>query len=194
MSLALDDDGHSVVAVDPSILSLQAGQAHAADAASSVGLVGAMGERLPFTDGSFDAVVCMDVREHVGAAAAVSDGAAGVLRPGGVFIFSGPNRTLLNRVGLVFVAQDLFGLVPRGTHRWSRLQRPSDMERHMRNSGIAPGEIVGVGVRARSLPGLAVAVMGLLLRRLTYPEAASRIELVAGTSKVTAYQGFGVRR
>ncbi len=49
-------------------------------------------------------------------------------------------------------------------------------------------------MRARSLPGLAVAVMGLLLRRLTYPEAASRIELGAGTSKVMAYQGFGVRR
>jgi 2-polyprenyl-6-hydroxyphenyl methylase/3-demethylubiquinone-9 3-methyltransferase len=136
----------------------------------------------------------MEVLEHVDDAGAVVAEAARVLRPGGIFIFSGPNRTILNGVGLVLVAQDLLGLVPRGTHRWSRLLRPSDMGRHMRESGIAPGQIVGVGVRARSLARVTGAVMGLLLRRLTYPAAARRVELVAGTSKVMAYQGFGIRR
>lgn len=192
VAAALDDEGFSVVAIDPSVLSLQAGQAHTAR--SEVRFVGGTGERLPFSDGSFDAVVCLEVLEHVDDAGAVVAEASRVLRPGGVFVFSGPNRSVINRVGLLFIAQDLLGLVPRGTHQWTRLLRPSDMERHMRDSGIEPAGIVGVGVSAHSLARLAGAVLGLVLRRLTYPEAARRIELVAGTNKVVAYQGFGLRR
>ncbi len=64
----------------------------------------------------------------------------------------------------------------------------------MRDSGIDPAGIVGVGVRARSLPRLVGAVVALLLRRLTYPEAARRVDLVTGTSTLVAYQGLGLRR
>ena len=156
--------------------------------------VGGAGEQLPFADATFDAVVCMEVLEHVDDPGAVVAESARVLRHGGIFIYSGPNRTLLNRLGLVFVAQDLLGLVPRGTHQWNRLLRPADMEGHMRSSGINPCETLGVGLRLRSIPRAAWAAIGLLTGRRTYPEAARRIELVSGTGKYMAYQGFGVRR
>jgi 2-polyprenyl-6-hydroxyphenyl methylase/3-demethylubiquinone-9 3-methyltransferase len=136
----------------------------------------------------------MEVLEHVDDAGAVVAEAGRVLRPGGVFVYAGPNRTLINRIGLVFVAQDVLGVVPRGTHRWDRLLRPADMERHMRASGIDPGETLGVGLRVRGLPRAALAVIGLLTGRLSYPDAARRIELVGGGGKTVAYQGFGVRR
>lgn len=194
VATALDGNGHSVVALDPSLRSLQAGQAHGLASGSDVEFVGGEGEQLPFSDASFDAVLCLEVLEHVDDAGAVVAEAARVLRPGGVFVFSGPNRTLVNRIGLLLIAQDLLGLVPRGTHQWSRLLRPSDMDRHMRVTGIEPAGIAGVGVRARSFPGLVAAAAGLLLRRLTYPEAAGRIHLVTGTSRIVAYQGFGFRR
>ena len=68
------------------------------------------------------------------------------------------------------------------------------MEGHMRAAGIHPGETLGVGLRLRSVPRAAWAVIGLVAGRRTYPEAARRIELVSGTGKNIAYQGFGVRR
>ena len=194
LSEALDEAGFSVVALDPSLLSLQAGKDHGVLEGSDVTFVGGAGERLPFTDASFDAVVCMEVLEHVDDAAAVVAEAARVLRPGGIFAFAGPNRTVISYLGLVLVAQDLLGLVPRGTHQWNRLIRPDDMERHMRASRIEPARTIGVGVRLRSLPRAALAFIGLLAGRLTYPDAARRIEVVTGTRTSMAYQGFGVRR
>lgn len=193
LSEALDGNGCSVVALDPSLLSLQAGFAHGVSVGSTVRFVGGDGGQLPFADACFDAVLCMEVLEHIDNPGAVVAEAARVLRPGGLFIFSGPNRTVLNRIGLLVIAQDLLGVVPRGTHQWHRLLRPADMERHLRAAGIAPGGILGVGMGVRSLPRFAGAVLGLLTRRLTYAEAARRIDLVAGTGKSIAYQGYGLR-
>jgi 2-polyprenyl-6-hydroxyphenyl methylase/3-demethylubiquinone-9 3-methyltransferase len=190
----LDGAGFSTVALDPSLLSLRAGKDHGVSAGSPVSHIGGTGEQLPSSDASFDAVICMEVLEHVDDAGAVVGEAGRVLRPGGVFVYSGPNRTVINRVGLLFVAQDLLGVVPRGTHRWDRLLRPGDVERHMRSSGIDPVETFGVGIRAQSLPRAAWAVIGLLTGRLTYPDAAMRVELTSGIGGSVAYQGFGVRR
>ena len=190
----LGDAGFAMFALDPSLASLRAGRDHSSQTGSDVRFVGGVGERLPFVDASFDAVVCMEVLEHVDDPSAVVAEAARVLRPGGVFAYSGPNRTLMNRVALVFVAQDLLNLVPRGTHQWNRLIRPAAMRRHMRAAGIEPAETFGIGLRIRGTPRAAWGVTGLLTGRLSYPEAARRIELVSGTGMSLAYQGFGVRR
>lgn len=184
-------DGHSVVAVDPSLLSLRAGQKQGRSAGSGAAYVAGVAEHLPFADDGFDAVLCMEVLEHVDDVGAAISEAARVLRPGGVFVYSGPNRTTVNRIGLVLIAQDVLGLVPRHTHEWSRLIRPAEMEQHMRDVGIEPRGVVGVGLRISGLPRGVAAVLRLLARRISYPDAARQIELVAGPGTTLAYQGFG---
>lgn len=191
LSEALARLGLSVVALDPSLPSVQAGKEHGARVNAAVSFLVGRGEQLPFPDTSFDAVLCMETLEHVADPLAVVAESSRVLRPGGIFMFSGPNRTAINRFGLVFVAQDLLGVVPRGTHEWKRLLRPEEMERHMRRSGIDPARIDGVGLKWRSLSQAVVGVAGLAARRLSYPDAARRIHLVAGTGTSLAYQGFG---
>ena len=56
-SVALGEHGFSVVAVDPSVASLRAGKKRAAEGAAAIGFLAGCGERLPFGDGSFDAIV-----------------------------------------------------------------------------------------------------------------------------------------
>lgn len=149
---------------------------------------------MPFEDGSFDAVLCMEVLEHVDDPGAVVDEAARVLRRGGVFVYSGPNRSAINAIGLVFMAQDLFGIVPRGTHRWRDLGRPRKMESLLAVSGIEPGSTVGVGLKPGDAIRAVPAILSLLLSRSTHTEAARRIRLAIVKSTKIAYQGYGVKR
>ncbi len=55
-------------------------------------IVVAAGEQLPYSSGSFDAVVCLDVLEHVADAPVVLREIYRVLRPGGVALSTVPNR------------------------------------------------------------------------------------------------------
>jgi SAM-dependent methyltransferase len=67
--------------VDPTILA--GGAAYAAEKGQAADFVGAVGERLPFRAGSFDAVLSFDVFEHVQAPAQVLAECHRILRPGG---------------------------------------------------------------------------------------------------------------
>jgi len=191
LGAALAGEPLEFVALDPSLDSLRSGAAHMASPDRA--FVRAAGEQLPFTDGSFDVVVCLEVLEHVSAPSRVVAEASRVLRPGGVFVFSGPNRTAASGLGLVLVAQHLFGLIPRGTHEWHRLLRPGDMNRLMGAADIVPRRTTGVGLPLRAVPSATVAIAGLLTRRLTHPEAAQRIRLATGLRPTMAYVGYGVR-
>lgn len=135
----------------------------------------------------------MEVLEHVDDPVAVIAEAARVLRPGGVFLFSGPNRTVVNRLGLIMLAQSLLGIIPRGTHEWDRLIRPEEMDHYLRSSAIDPINTFGVGLPIRHLASAAWAVAQLSFGRLTYPESARRIHLVSGVGTFVAHQGFGRR-
>lgn len=52
------------------------------------------GNQLPFPNGCFDTVVCMEVLEHVADMSAVTEEVYRVLRPGGHWVVSVPNVTL----------------------------------------------------------------------------------------------------
>ena len=193
LAAALEANGYTVTALDPSLLALDTGRRHSLANRSRVGFVCGTGEQLPFRDRSFDAVVCMEVLEHVADPVMVVAEAARVLRPGGAFVFSGPDRSPINRLALVKVAQDIMGLIPRGTHDWRRLLRPAEMVGLMRDAGIVPQQITGVGLRPRHVLGAAAAGLGLAAGRFTYPEAARRIRLSSVAMTAFAYQGYGIR-
>jgi SAM-dependent methyltransferase len=55
-------------------------------------IVVAAGEHLPYPDGAFDAVACLDVLEHVADVEAVLMEMYRVLRPGGIVLTTVPNR------------------------------------------------------------------------------------------------------
>jgi 2-polyprenyl-6-hydroxyphenyl methylase/3-demethylubiquinone-9 3-methyltransferase len=123
-------------------------------------------ERLPFAGGTFDAVVAADVLEHVPDLPAAVGEIARVLAPGGSLAFDTINRTFWAWFTVLFGAERVLRLVPRGTHDWRLLIRPDELDRLLRGAGLEAVATVGLAARI----GPAQVARGLLRRRLDLPE------------------------
>ena len=128
-----------------------------------------VGEALPYEDGSFDAVVCVDVLEHVADLAQVVGEIARVLKAGGMFCFDTINRNWLAAFVVVTMAEDVLRLLPRGTHDPAMFIRPEELLARLRDASLVPGEITGFGPRGingrgdptfRRLPFTGIIYMG----------------------------------
>jgi 2-polyprenyl-6-hydroxyphenyl methylase/3-demethylubiquinone-9 3-methyltransferase len=122
--------------------------AHAATHARSGRLtpnyVRARGERLPFSDDTFSAVLSSDFLEHVDNLHDVIRESARVLAPGGLFLYDTINRTWLTLLFHVGILQEWRKLVPPGTHDWRQFVTPGELETAMRAEGLRPVEMRGL--------------------------------------------------
>ncbi len=96
--------------------------------------------------GAYDLVVCMEVLEHVPDPAAVVRAAARMLKPDGVFVFSTINRTPKAFLFAIVGAEYLLGWLPRGTHRYEKLVRPSEVALACRRAGLRLLDLRGLCV------------------------------------------------
>jgi 2-polyprenyl-6-hydroxyphenyl methylase/3-demethylubiquinone-9 3-methyltransferase len=101
-------------------------------------------ESLPYADGSFSVIVCLDVLEHVSDLQATLKEIARVLAPGGIFIFDTINRTFLARLALIWIGESLpiNGLTP-GIHNYRKFIKPSELRNALTANGLLIGEITG---------------------------------------------------
>jgi 2-polyprenyl-6-hydroxyphenyl methylase/3-demethylubiquinone-9 3-methyltransferase len=94
--------------------------------------------------GEFDVVTCMEMLEHVPDPASIIRSVHALLKPGGNAFFSTLNRTpaafLLGIVGAEHIAR----LLPRGTHRYDRFIRPSELSAWIRAAGMQVRDICGL--------------------------------------------------
>ena len=93
---------------------------------------------------SFDAIVCMEMLEHVPDPLSVLRACAQLLRPGGKLFLSTLNRTPKAFALAVVGAEYLLNLLPRGTHDYARFIRPSEMARWLRAAGMDVEDVSGL--------------------------------------------------
>ncbi len=147
MAEALEDRGARVTGIDPAEQAIAAARAHAQAAGRSIRYAVGMGEALPYADSEFDAVVCVDVLEHVSDLNRVLAEVARMLRPRGLFLFDTINRTLLSRLATITLAEDILRLLPRGTHDPALYIKPVELRAGLMNVGLVPGSFTGLGPR-----------------------------------------------
>ena len=74
----------------------------------------------------FDAVVASEVIEHVSNVPEFCASLAALTRPGGSIVISTINRTNRSYAVAIVGAEQIMGLLPRGTHQWERFITPGE--------------------------------------------------------------------
>ena len=94
----------------------------------------------------YDAVLNMEVVEHVAELDLFLDACMKLVCPGGVMIVATINRTFASWLGAIVMAEQVLRWLPRGTHRWSRFPTPLEVENLLAGGGFDVFARTGMGV------------------------------------------------
>ena len=93
---------------------------------------------------TFDAVLNMEVVEHVADPQAYLDACASLLRPGGIMVTSTINRNPKSFLVAIVGAEHIMRWLPRGTHEWSRFITPDELFAMLSAAGLEPVDRAGM--------------------------------------------------
>ncbi|CUH46524.1 bifunctional 2-polyprenyl-6-hydroxyphenol methylase/3-demethylubiquinol 3-O-methyltransferase UbiG [Ruegeria atlantica] len=147
MAEALTFKGARVTGIDPASQAIEAARARAETIGQSIRYDVGVGEELPYEPESYDAVVCVDVLEHVSDLTKVLSEVARVLKPKGTFLFDTINRNPVSRFGTITLAENILRLLPKGTHDPELFIKPRELTLALENAGLAAGPTKGLGPR-----------------------------------------------
>ena len=86
--------------------------------------------------GMFDIVTCMEMLEHVPDPSSVVKACAALVKPGGYVFFSTINRNVKAFLFAIVGAEYVLNMLPRGTHEYEKLIKPSELAGYCRESGL----------------------------------------------------------
>jgi 2-polyprenyl-6-hydroxyphenyl methylase/3-demethylubiquinone-9 3-methyltransferase len=84
----------------------------------------------------FDVVTCMEMLEHVPDPASVVRACAAMVKPGGWVFFSTLNRNAKSFLFAILGAEYVLNLLPRGTHEYAKMIRPSELAKYCREASL----------------------------------------------------------
>ncbi|HLO28448.1 MAG TPA: bifunctional 2-polyprenyl-6-hydroxyphenol methylase/3-demethylubiquinol 3-O-methyltransferase UbiG [Anaerolineales bacterium] len=183
--------GCQVTGIDISPRSIAVAQKHAARGGISIDYRVGSGTSLPFEPGSFEAVSCCDVLEHIQDWKQVVAEAARVLLPGGLFFFDTINRTPKSRVTFIYGLQEspLTKLMPANTHLWDMFITPDEITAALRQQGLVVEDMQG-GVIAKNPLATLWDVRQQKQGRITFAELGRRLELKLDKDLSLNYLGY----
>ena len=145
LSEALAREGAQVTAIDLAPDLIKIAKLHRLESGVEVDYrltpVEALADEMP---GAFDAIVCMEMLEHVPDPGAIIAACATLLKPGGHLFLSTLNRTpaafALAIVGAEYVAR----LLPKGTHQYRDFIKPSELGAWLRAADLELEDVSGL--------------------------------------------------
>jgi len=138
LSDAMARSGARVTGIDLSSKALRVAQLHALEAQTpTLTYREVSAEALAIEQAnSFDVVTCMEMLEHVPDPSSVVRACSALVKPGGWVFFSTLNRSPKSFLFAIVGAEYALNLIPRGTHEYAKMIRPSELANYCRHGGL----------------------------------------------------------
>ena len=128
--------GAQVVGADAAAKNIEVARIHADQVGLQIDYRAETAEALLAAGEAFDAVLAMEIVEHVADPPAFVRSCHDLLRPGGVLVASTLNRTARSFAAAIVGAEWVMRWLPRGTHEWSRFITPDELAEMMEGAGL----------------------------------------------------------
>lgn len=136
--------GADVVGADAAPTNIEVAKRHAEQTGVAVDYRATTAEDLAEKGETFDVVLAMEIVEHVSDVDAFIGACCSMVRPGGLTVFATINRTPKAFALAIVGAEYVLRWLPRGTHQYSKLVQPREIERGFAANGLTAREPVGV--------------------------------------------------
>ena len=136
--------GAAMVGIDPAPNNIAVAARHAEASGLATDYRCTTVETLAQDSQKFDAVLVMEVVEHVRDVPGFLRDAASLVRPGGLIVGATLNRTLKSYALAIVGAEYVLGWLPRGTHNWHQFVTPAEFKGHFRRAGFTQVAEAGV--------------------------------------------------
>lgn len=136
--------GATVTGIDAGTATIAAARSHARAMGLAIDYRGATVEKLADEGARFDAVLALEVIEHVTDPQTFLKSCTRLLNPGGAIAVATLNRTARSFLLAIVGAEYVLRWLPSGTHDWTRFVRPRELDEMLGAAGL--GVVARTGV------------------------------------------------
>lgn len=138
--------GARVHGVDVVAKNIEVARLHAAGQNLNIDYECTTAEDLAASGRTYDAVLNMEVVEHVADLPLFLDACCALVRPGGIMLIATIDRTVWSWLGAIVLGEYVLRWLPKGTHHWRKFPRPGELAAFLRHQGFEIEPPVGVRI------------------------------------------------
>ena len=136
--------GATITGIDASNNNIEVAKLHSKEMNLNIEYIHAAPENLDLKSNTYDAVLCMEVVEHLKNVNLFIENCSKLIKKNGIMFIATINKNLKSYIFAILGAEYVLRWLPIGTHNWDKFLTPQDLEIITSKNNFMADEIVGM--------------------------------------------------